>query len=81
MVRSILVLGFTSSFTWVSETINSSFFDLPIDHFIAGTFIKGIIKSETLVLQILGKVNLGLGFMDDNIVFVGHRNDIAILLV
>ena len=51
---------------------------LPVDHFIGGLVIEGIVESKALVLQELGEVHLQLGFMHDHVLLVGHRQNVRL---
>ena len=50
----------------------------PVNQFIGGRVIEGEVKSEVLILQILGQIHFGLRFMHNHIFFVwdGHNVDV-----
>ena len=51
---------------------------LPVDHFIGGLVIKGIVKSKGLVLQELREVHLELWLMHDHVLLVGHCQNVGL---
>ena len=53
----------------------------PVDHFIGAVFIERVVESESLVLEILGQIDLGLRFMDDDEIFVWNGDNIDLLAV
>ncbi len=61
--------------------LDNFFPPLPVDHLIVDSVVEGVVEPEVLVVKVLGEIHLCLGFMDDDLVFVGHRDDIHFLLL
>ena len=52
---------------------------VPVDELVCGRFVEGVVKSEMLIVQILGQVHLGLGLVDDDLVLVGTCGHVDLL--
>lgn len=52
---------------------------VPVNHFIGGVLVEGVVESEGLVLQVTGQVNFLLGLMDHDHIFTGNGDHIQIL--
>lgn len=53
--------------------------EIPINHFICRTFVKGIVKTERLVLQVSRQVNFLLGLVDHDHIFAGDGDHVQVL--
>lgn len=51
----------------------------PVDHFVGGVLVEGVIESEGLVLQVSGQVNFLFGLMDHDHVFTGNGDHVQLL--
>lgn len=51
----------------------------PVNHFIGGAVIKGVVKAEGLVLQVAGQVHFLFRFVNHHHVLTGDGDHIQIL--
>ena len=68
--------------TWTHDTTlgtryeNGNWEQVPVDHFIGGRVVEGVIKAEMLVFQEFGEVDFLLWLVHHHLVFVWNRNHI-----
>lgn len=79
--RSCLAVGETSSHAALEDGLHQGLCRELIHYIVGARLVEHVIKSEQLVLQKLGQIDLLLGLVHDQLVFGRHAHDVDLLLV